>query len=110
MLGQLVGGGEQLRGGLQVPVAPAQQPSQRVRQAQLADQTLAFGELRAGIAGTRDLLPIAAIERQLGERRLQLDLGGHVADALGERERLLVAGVGAPVVALGVLEAVPQGE
>ena len=105
-LGELVGDGEQLRRGFEVSIAPAQQPPERVREAQLADQPLAFGELGARVARPCDLLPIAAIERQLGKRGLQLDLRRHIADALGQRERLLVAGAGALVVALGVLQAV----
>ena len=47
-------------------------------------------------------------KRELPERRPQLDLRRHVADPLGQRERLAVARAGGLVVALGVLEVVPE--
>ena len=41
---------------------------------------------------------------------MQLDLRGHVADPLGERERVAVGALRLLVVALGVLEMVAQRE
>jgi hypothetical protein len=75
---------------VEVALTPAQQPAQRDRQAQLADQALALGQLGAGLRRALDLRPVGAVHSELGERRVQLDLRRQRAHLLGQRQRLLV--------------------
>ena len=47
-------------------------------------QSLALGEAGAGLGGPLDLLPVGPVEGERGERGVELDLGGEVADLLGD--------------------------
>ena len=85
-----------------------QPPAQHVGQTELADQALALGQLGAGIAEALDLLPVAGVERELPDRRVQLDLRGNVADLLRERKRLSIGRGRRSVVAVGALEVMPE--
>src|SRR3954470_14215798 len=82
--------------------------AEHVREAELADEPLSFGELRALLGGMPRVIPLPALEGELAERGLQLDLRRHVSDPLGQREGLAVAFAGGFMVALGVLEVVPE--
>ena len=84
--------GEQPRGAVPVALAPAQAPAQRMfgRHSLPTRPSRSASSALASLARAH-LLPIAAVEGELGERRAQLDLGGDVADPLGQRERLAVA-------------------
>src|ERR1700682_4774891 len=91
LLGQFPGESEVPGRCLPVSGAPAQAPARGIRETELADQALAFGELGARVARASYLIPVAAVKGQLRERGLELDLGRHVADPLGDSERLHVA-------------------
>ena len=56
-----------------------------------------------------DRLPVASVQRELRDGGVELDLGGHVADLLGERERLARRRPpAAGVVAVGALEVMAE--
>ena len=91
-----------------LPARQQRKRAQRVGQAELAHEPLAFGQLRARLGRRPYALPVGAVDGELREPGVQLDLRRQHPDLLGEREGLLV-GLARPAhVGLGDLELAPE--
>ena len=110
LLGEVSGLAQALGRLVESPLAPAEHAAHHVREAELARQAFALGELPGRLGLSLHRVPVAAVRGQLGQRGVQLDLGRQVARLLGELERLLVGGAGALVVGLRDLEVIAERE
>ena len=105
-----MGAAERAPRGVPVALAPGEYPAHQEGEAELSVQALALGELGARLGRPFDLVPVRALDGELADRGVQLDLRGQIAHLLRELQRLAVGLARPLVVGLGNLEVVAEGE